>query len=97
MIKLRTHKTKTLIEIPVLPPLRTYLNDAIAKSENEYVFPELAAWYKRDPSSISFYFCKYLAKSGIINVRKPDQTRKYKVNRKGIHSLRHTFVLVWFT
>jgi len=92
MIKLRTHKTKTLIEIPVLPPLRTYLNDAIAKSENEYVFPELAAWYKRDPSSISFYFCKYLAKSGIINVRKPDQTRKYKVNRKGIHSLRHTFV-----
>lgn len=91
IIKLRTHKTKTLIEIPVLPPLRTYLTAAIAKSANEYVFPELAAWYKRDPSSISFYFCKFLAKSGIINVRKPDQTRKYKVNLKGIHSLRHTF------
>lgn len=93
-IALKMHKTQKEVEIPILYPLRDYLSEAISKSQSEYVFPELAQMYQEKPYKITHNFIYFLRKIGIKDIRQRDSSRKLSANRKGIHSLRHTFAYI---
>ncbi len=83
------NKTKRVVQIPILPPLMNYLK-ALPKNGSAFVFPVLAANYKRS-ASISTPFAKLLEKLKIDRYRTvPGRSRKFIC--KDIHSLRHSFV-----
>ena len=94
IITLTIYKTKKEITIPILTPLKEYISCAIKKSKDEYVYPNLARQYLKNPDRITAQFIYFLQKNGIKDIREYDPKRKYSANRKGIHSLRHTFAYI---
>lgn len=91
-ITLKTSKTKNKVDIPIMPSLHDHLRERFATSDSEYVYPELAQMYLKDPSIISHNVKNFLADCGITNTQKklPGYARKASI--KDIHSFRHTFV-----
>ncbi|MEN9362316.1 MAG: hypothetical protein RL095_3851 [Verrucomicrobiota bacterium] len=82
------NKTKRVVQIPILPPLMSYLK-ALPR-RGSFVFPVLAANYKRS-ASISTPFAQLLERLKIDRYRTvPGRSRKFVC--KDLHSLRHSFV-----
>jgi integrase len=91
LIKRQMSKTKRTVEIPILPPLKAFLNTQHKKSgDNQYVLPEHAEMYMKNPSGISWRVKKFLESIGITTTKKiPGRSRSASI--KDVHSLRHTF------
>jgi len=81
-------KTSKSVRIPILPPLRAYLQGL--DRTGEYVLPEHAKMYQSNPTGISWRVRKFLEGLGIETTRKiPGRTKA--ANIKDVHALRHTF------
>lgn len=87
----KMQKTRRNVEIPILPPLRTFLDELKEKSaDSDYVLPEHAAMYQSNPSGISARVKKFLEGLKIVTTRKIEG-RDRAVSIKDVHSLRHSF------
>lgn len=88
MIRRGTRKTGAVVGIPILPPLRVYLEGLTP--EGEFVSEVLASQYLRNQDYLSACFKKLLARIGIGSQVEAANGRQRSV--KDLHSLRHTFV-----
>lgn len=90
IIRRKLLKTGAIVEIPIMPPLAAFLREQEGR-DDEYVLPEHAAMYLKNPSGISYRVKKFLEGDlGISTTKKvPGRTRSVSV--KDVHSLRHTF------
>ena len=93
----RMRKTGNLVEIPILPPLKAYLDQlrekgALAPEKyRDYVLPVHAEMYLSNPSGVSYRIKAFLEKQcGIATTKIPDG-RSRAVSVKDLHSCRHTF------
>lgn len=92
-IKIITKKTKKMVELPILPQLKSHLIEMFEKfPEHEYVFPELARMYLQHPSNITMKMKEFFREIGIKNLEIEVPGYKNKLSKKDIHSFRHTFV-----
>ena len=87
----RRRKTGAPLEIPILPPLATFLAEqkTIAQG-HEYILPEHAEMYEKNPSGISYRVKNFLEGLGIATT-KLGRGRSRATSVKDVHSLRHTF------
>ena len=83
-----TSKTKTEVEIPMLPKLQALLQGR--EPTGEMLLPELASIYRSRPGELSRRFAALLERLGFR--RTEDLGRSRAVTVKSFHSLRHTFV-----
>lgn len=91
IIRRKTRKTGARIEIPIMDELLPILTERMSAAEqSEYIFPELAEEYLRNPSGISRKIKAFLGRLGIITTRVPEG-RSRAVSVKDLHSCRHTF------
>ena len=90
VIRRRMNKTGRFVEIPISGDLRGYLLQQKSGNDSEYVFPEHAAMYQKNPSGISYRIKTFLEKLGIKTTVIP-QGRSRAVSVKDLHSCRHTF------
>lgn len=91
-ITLKTNKTKSKVDVPIIPSLYNHLRERFATSDSEYIYPDLAQMYLKDPVIISHAIKKFLAECGIENTQKNLPGYAKKASIKDIHSFRHTFV-----
>lgn len=91
IIQRRALKTRKIVEIPIMAPLRNFLLELKTKSDgDEYVLPEHAFMYMNNRTGISARVKKFLEALNITTTKKvPGRTRKVSV--KDVHSLRHSF------
>jgi integrase len=92
-ISRRMGKTGNVVRIPILPGLRAYL-DGLPRS-GEYVLPEQARMYLKNPDGISYRVKKFLDLKdvNIANTRSTPGMRR-TATIKDVHSLRHTFCYI---
>ena len=90
IIRRKLLKTGATVEIPIMPPLAAFLREHEANG-SEYVLPELAEMYEKNPSGISYRVKKFLEEDLKIVTTKKVPGRKRAVSIKDVHSLRHTF------
>lgn len=85
-------KTGKPVRIPIMPPLRVFLEQAADAREpdQEYVLPEHAKLYLGNPSGIGYRVRGFLEGLKISTTRKVEG-RSRLVSVKDVHSLRHTF------
>jgi integrase len=85
-------KTSKLVRIPIMPPLRAFLEQAAAtrQPDQEYVLPEHARVYLSNPSGIGYRVRGFLEGLEITTAKKVEG-RSRRVSVKDVHSLRHTF------
>ena len=90
-ISRKRKKTKVNLDIPIMPPLQNFLREQYTISgEQEYVLPEHAAMYLKNPDGISYRVKKFLESIGIQTTR-VFEGRQRATSVKDVHSLRHTF------
>lgn len=85
-----TSKTGALVALPA-KPLLDELKAILGKPQGEYVLPEIAARYDRDPAGVSDWVCRYFARAGLTTNVKEKGWSKARPDAT-YHSLRHTFV-----
>lgn len=91
VITRKMQKTRHTVEIPIMPPLRTFLIEQQEKSgDSEFVLPEHAAMYLDNRTGISFRVKRFLENIGINTTRKVEN-RHRAISVKDLHSLRHCF------
>lgn len=88
----RRRKTGSQLEIPILPPLAEFLAEQRRKGvdkASDYVAPELAEMYMKNPSGVQYRIRQFLSSLGI----KTEKLREGKraVSVKSAHAMRHTF------
>ena len=87
----KTSKTGKAVKIPVMPKLRSLLEEQPQGQRGESVFPDLANQYDKDETRLSKSFGALLDSLGIERSRRiEDRSRPHVF--KDLHSLRHTFV-----
>ncbi len=87
----KRRKTGAALEIPILPPLASFLQEQKSSSfDSEYVLPDHAAMYQTNPSGISYRVKSFLEGLGIQTTR-TGRNRGRATSVKDVHSLRHTF------
>ena len=89
-------KTGNVVEIPMMPPLKAYLQELKERiPENdeyaEYVLPEHARMYLTNSSGISYRIKQFLENKCGITTTKIPENRSRAVSVKDLHSCRHTF------
>jgi len=67
-IEVRTSKTGETAEIPILPALREELSHT-AHGAGEYIFPEAAAMYRKNPNGLNWRLREILAKAGFVDAK----------------------------
>lgn len=84
------------VDIIILPALRDYLEGLPHDEGQEYVYPQLAQMYAGSHSSlIGKKFGTFLRSEAVgIKTHEFVEGRTRKVQRKDVHSLRHTFVYI---
>ena len=87
-------KTGHPVEIPIMPPLRAYLeNLRDLRNDNgdyaAYLLPDHAKMYLENPSGVSYRIKTFLEGIGIRTTRKISGRRSVSI--KDLHSCRHTF------
>ncbi len=93
----RMRKTGHFVEIPIMPPLKAYLEQQQEKGElapekyRDYVLPTHAAMYLSNPSGVSYRIKTFLEKQCGIATTKVPEGRSRAVSVKNLHSCRHTF------
>lgn len=85
-----TSKTGALVALPA-KTLLDELKAILGKPQGEYVLPEIAARYARDPAGVSDWVCRYFARAGLTTKVKESGWSKARPDAT-YHSLRHTFV-----
>ena len=87
-----TFKTGQEISLPMLPLFRKIVEEALNDplNDTEYLFPELAYMYKKDPSKIGGKVKEFLHEQGITNTHLDVPGYSKKVSILDVHSLRHT-------
>ncbi|MDD3165300.1 MAG: tyrosine-type recombinase/integrase [Oscillospiraceae bacterium] len=90
IIRRKLLKTGVVVEVPIMPPLASFLREQIGK-DAEFVLPEHAAMYRENPSGISYRVKKFLENDLNIKTTKIVPGRSRAVSIKDVHSLRHTF------
>ena len=90
IIRRKLLKTGAIVEIPIMPPLASFLQQQFGANE-EYVLPEHAKMYLENPSGISKRVKKFLEEDLGIRTTKKIPGRKRELSVKDVHSLRHTF------
>lgn len=83
-------KTGVTVEIPIMPPLVEFLKEQIG-CDDEYVLPDHAKMYLKNPSGITYRVKKFLEEDCNIRTTKRVKGRTRAVSIKDVHSLRHTF------
>ena len=73
-IEVRTSKTGETAEIPILPALRKELNRR-PRGEGEYVFPEAAAMYQKNPDGLNWRLRDILTKAGFVNAEMAERIK----------------------
>jgi len=93
-IRLDQHKTGGAVSIPMLPPVRALVLEAIRRHPAGPLFPELLDIYDDQDEKLSKAFKLLLDRIGITSttIAVPGRSRRQSV--KDIHSLRHTFAYV---
>ena len=87
MIFRKRRKTGVDMALPILGELETFLREI--PHRGEYVFPEHAERYLKDPTLVSYRVKRFLEKLGI---RTPRQFKDRKaISTKDLHSMRHVF------
>lgn len=87
----KRRKTGAALEIPILPPLASFLHEQKSVSlGSEYILPEHAKMYHNNPSGISYRVKTFLERLGIQTTRTA-RNRSRASSVKDVHSLRHTF------
>lgn len=93
-IKRKMEKTGNYVEMPILPPLHSYLTKLYGTLDDgvdsEYVLPEHAAMYQENRTGISTRIKNFLSSLN-INTQRSIKGRDRKISVKDFHSLRHTF------
>lgn len=90
-VKRKMRKTGKVVEIPIMPPLATFLAEQRIKTgAGEYVLPDHATIYLNNPSGISYRVKAFLERLGIKTTKKVEG-RDRAVSVKDVHSLRHSF------
>jgi integrase len=104
-ITVRTSKTGKTIKIPIAPKLAALL-DRTPDSDSEYVFPELARRFLRNPDSITDMTRSVLKQAGFFNPQStgpkptgPIQAKREKGKGVRVASTRdfHSFRATWVT
>jgi integrase len=86
-----TRKTGTEVKIPIMPPLATFLDKQLIDTKgSNYVLPEHADMYLKNPSGITWRVKKKLEQLEIKTTKIPEG-RSRAVSIKDVHSLRHSF------
>ena len=89
----RRNKTGAPLEIPMLPPLVTLIDEQRQLDDTgDYVFPEHATMYQENRTGVSYRIRKFLNSVGIETTRKTKGARA--ASCKDFHSLRHTFAYI---
>lgn len=89
----KMRKTGHYVEIPMMPPLKSYLLELQnnAPFGSEYVLPKHAEMYLQNSSGVSYRIKQFLErKCGIRTTKIPDN-RSRAISVKDLHSCRHTF------
>lgn len=87
----KRRKTGATLEIPILPPLAEFLiNQKEISGEDNFVLPDHAEMYSKNPSGISYRIKQFLDGLG-IKTSESVKGRSRKTSKKDVHSLRHTF------
>lgn len=93
IIVLKTFKTRELVKIPIVPRLRSFLEEWQKENKSEYLFPMQQEHYSRNKPYMSEYTQRFLNSLGIITER-PNEKRYRKTTVKDFHSCRHTFATI---
>ena len=92
----RMRKTQVGVDIPIMPPLESYLKELWAHKMEEgdyadYVLPLHAEMYLHNRSGVSYRVKRFLEdRCHIVTTSKPEGRSK-AVSVKDLHSCRHTF------
>lgn len=90
VIRRRMNKTGRFVEIPISSDMRDYLLQQKNGNDSEFVFPNHAAMYLKNPSGVSYRIKTFLEKLGIRTTVVPNG-RSRAISVKDLHSCRHTF------
>ena len=90
VIRRKLLKTGAIVEIPIMPPLASFLKSQIGEDQ-EYVLPEHAKMYRENPTGITYRVKKFLEEDLHICTTKKVPGRSRAISIKDVHSLRHTF------
>ena len=89
----KTKKVQRTVTIPIHSSLRQELDIAFQWRKNEFILPEIAERYKRNPHGVQGDTSKVFKYIGLeINKKVKGVRRLRKVNIYGFHSFRHSFV-----
>ena len=85
------NKTGNTVEIPLVEQTFLFFSQQHEKTGDcDYVFPEHAAMYLKNPTGVSYRVKQFLERIGIQTTRTP-KGRSRAVSVKDLHSCRHTF------
>lgn len=91
LIRRKTTKTKRFVEIPILPPLKSFLiEQQNVSGDSDYVLPDQAKMYLENSTGIAYRVKSFLESIGIETTKRVSG-RSRAVSIKDVHSLRHTF------
>lgn len=98
ILRERMNKTGKPVEIPILPPLMTYLNELknacsrhLQDEYSKYVLPKHAKMYLTNASGVSYRVKQFLEDTCNIKTTRMPKGRSRAVSIKDLHSCRHTF------
>ncbi len=96
IIELRPRKTAkrhgTIARIPILPPLRSLLDDVHRRKGSPYVLPRLGHAYRANPSTIQDVVKQLFERADIATSLKRETGRKRARSLGAFHRLRHSFI-----
>lgn len=89
------NKTEVRCSIPMTPKFEEYVKELFdsTPASEPYLLPDHYAAYKRNKSTVSNRATRFLRDIGIITAENVDGLTR-RVNKKGLHSLRHTFCTI---
>lgn len=89
------NKTEVRCSIPMTKKFEEYMLELYQKTppSEPYLLPDHYAAYKRNKSTVSNRATRFLTDIGIITAENVNGLTR-KVNKKGLHSLRHTFCTI---
>ncbi len=91
LIRRKTLKTGRIVEIPIMPPLRSFLLEQHEQTNHsKYILPDHAEMYLKNASGITWRVKTFLEAIDIKTTKKVDG-RTRAISIKDVHSLRHTF------
>ena len=89
----KTKKIQRTVTIPIHPSLRQELYRALEWQKDEFILPQIAERYKRNPHGVQGDTSKVLKYIGLETTQEAKGVRRLRnVNIYGFHSFRHSFV-----